>query len=164
MKYYKVLFIACMFYSGIKAQNKLDIDNFSIQIPDSTVVEKMNSIDDNGSKVQLFKVMDSSTQKVKYLLSLFANELNVELKDISEFNYKDYLSDLGDVEVIEVEKSISEKSGYKLKLKMNEKAFGILYITFHEDKLIRMLFMVAEKEIPILSSEFENIYNSLTSI
>ena len=164
MKYYKILFAMCMFYSGIKAQNKLQIDNFSIQIPDSTIVEKMNSIEDNGSKVQLFKATDSSTQKVKYLLSLFANELNIELKDIAEFDYKDYLSDLGNVEVIDVKKSITEKSGYKLKIKMNEKAFGIMYITFYEGKLIRMLFMVAEKEIPILSPEFENIYNSLTSV
>lgn len=128
------------------SQDILQTKFYSIEIPESLSYEKLKSDKEELSNTDVFKIINSKKQHVKYLIYLMSNKLNRNAETVSESNLNEYLKDLGEVELLNNEKIFFKNSeGFKLKLSLGKEITGVVYLTSINDVLYRILFMVPDK-------------------
>ena len=146
-------------------QTTISNDYYSLKLPISTSYDKVNSTKEELSNVDLYKVIDTDNNRTKYLIYLMSNQLKTNIEGISDYNFKDYLKDIGKAEVLMSESiTFKNREFYKVKLGLDNNVRGLMYITAKEGTLYRLFFMLPneeyyEKYLDEMSSIFES--NSL---
>ncbi|WP_303302470.1 hypothetical protein [Flavivirga jejuensis] len=129
---------------------------YSIEIPESLTYERLKSDKEDLSNTDVFKIVDSKKQDIKYLIYLMSNKLNSNAETLSENNLNEYLKDLGKVEILNHEKIFFKNSEiFKLKLSLGKEIIGVVYLTNVNNVLYRMLFMVPDKFYTDIKNEID---------
>ena len=92
---------------NLMAQEVIDNKFFRLQLAKSTTSEKMNSLNEEFSSLDVFKITNSEDEQLKYLIYLMSNKSNV--KDISESHLNEYVKEIGNVKVLSSDSFIFKK-------------------------------------------------------
>ncbi len=132
---------------SVLGQNSLQNDYYSLKLPNETSFEKINSNKEESSNVDLYKITNTDNQQTKYLIYLMSNKLNTDIKGISDYNFNDYLKDIGKAEVLSnITIALDNQEFYKIKVGLDNNVKGLMYITAKEGILYRLLFMLPNEE------------------
>jgi hypothetical protein len=129
------------------AQKVIQTDYYRVILPSSTTFEKTNSNNEELSEVDVYQIINSENLKTKYLAYLMVNKLNADITSISEFNFEDYLKDIGNFKIIETESIVRDNQKfYKLKLSLDNGIIGLVYISNMNEVLYRLFYMIPNEE------------------
>ncbi len=145
--------------NNLMSQDVLQTKFYKVIFPKSLTYEKLNSAEEDYSITNVYKVIDSEKQKVKYLVYLMSNKSNLDR--ILESNLEKYLKDFGNVKILDKEKLVFEnKNVYRLKISLKNNITGILYLMNVKEILYRMMFMTPEKHYLDNEKEITNLFTS----
>lgn len=142
-----VLLLMMILTLNLSGQNILQNGYYNLELPKETSYQKVNSIKEESSNIDLYKIINTNNRQTKYLIYLMSNKLNANIKGISDYNFKDYLQDIGKAEILS-SKSINFKNEefYKIKVGLDNNVKGLMYITAKEGTLYRLFFMLPNEE------------------
>ncbi|WP_299557142.1 hypothetical protein [Seonamhaeicola sp.] len=147
-----------IFPLNLISQSVLQTDFYSIEIPEPLTYEKFKSDKEDLSNTDVYKIIDTKKEKIKYLVYLMSNKLNYNAKTISEKNINEYLKDIGKSEILNIDKLLlKNKEVFKLKLSLDKEITGIVYLTSINDVLYRVLIMVPDKFFMNFKKEIDSI-------
>ncbi|EZH73168.1 hypothetical protein ATO12_19370 [Aquimarina atlantica] len=157
-----VLLLIVMTALTSSGQTSLKNSSHALELPKATVFEKMNSTKEETSNVDVYKITLANNDQPKYLIYLMKNKLNKEINSISDYNFEDYLKDVGKAEILSKDLIIfKNREYYKVKVDFGNKVQGVLYITVKDDNLYRLLFMLPNSEYYVkYSKEITSIFES----
>lgn len=152
----KVLFFI-LFTTQIIAQKSFETDFYNITIPENTTANLFNSSKEEFATTEVYEFKQNN--KPKYLFYLISNKLLNNDEPLNLFNYSNYLSDIGNIEVLSAEKIEVNKIRITLKYNDNETVFGVMYFSVTNNILNRFLFLLPKAELhEMFSQEINKIF------
>lgn len=141
----------------MNAQKNIENSYYKLIIPHNTEVELFESTHEKSANIDSYKFFSNS--KPKYILFMMSNKLEESL-NVNMDNYKDYIFDLDDLDVIN---ACNFNTFIKIyfNYESNNIIKGVLYIGIRNDILDRFLFMFPdEKHLIKFESEINVMINS----
>jgi hypothetical protein len=130
-----------LFVLGISAysQEKITTKFYSLQIPEKTSTKVFDTSHEELANVDVYQF--NVDEKPKYILYLMSNKTKDGAIKVNLENYKNFLFDLGDINILDVEnfdKKIKINFTYNNKNNIN----GIIYAYIKNDILNRFVFLL----------------------
>lgn len=159
MKFIVTAFFFLSFFK-MNSQETLNTSFYKLELPTATSYEYVNSTSENSANINIYKVLDDDSKKVKYLVYLMSNKLNEPFSE--NINVESYLSDIGDYELLKSEKYFKgDKKHFELTLKMEENIIAAMYLTASNDVLYRVLVMIPEMQFESRDNEIDYIFENI---
>lgn len=154
-----VLFILSL---NVYSQEKITTEFYSLQIPNKTTTKVFDSSNEELANVDVYQF--NIDQKPKYILYLMSNKTKDQSVIVNLDNYKDFLFDLGDINILDV-----EKFGNRIKINYNyndkKNINGIIYINLKNDILNRFVFLLPnESAKTTFSKEIDEMVKNVIEI
>jgi hypothetical protein len=149
-----------MFFYTAYGQKTLSNEFYSFVPPKGTEVSLFNYSHEETANIDGYKF--SMGDKLKYIFYLLSNKLNVEINEVNQSNYNDFLGDLGDVEVTSYDFN-QKLTKLTFNYKDNVKVVGVLFISFNGNILNRFVFVLPNHNNPYqkFNDEIQNVITSI---
>jgi hypothetical protein len=157
----KIILLFILYLLSNKAMAQVDIENsfYKFSIPKKTNVKLFKSTHEELANIDSYQFIFEA--KPKYILYLMSNKITSDIKEINIDNYKDFLYDLGEIKISNIEKT---NGVVKLHFKYNENDAiqGVLFISINNDVLDRFLFLLPnESAYKSFNTEIDDVVKNI---
>jgi len=161
MKYYFniiLMMLVCQAFS----QNNLKTTFYNIEFPESSKFKLFNSVNEEFSNIDVYKVTEKDNEELKYLIYLMSNSLNKDAEILNKDNLDGYLNDIGDYSLIKVNEIIgSDNKTIEATIRINEKMLGIIFLNKKRDILNRIFFMIPQVNYSKYLTEINDSFKTI---
>lgn len=151
----KFLIIGLLMITKLSAQVTFDNKFYRLDIPKNTHIEIFKSTNEEEANVDVYKLITEG--KPKYLLYLMSNKLNADVDSVTIDNCKEFLHDIGNLEITDV-KTLANLIKIDFLYTENKKVVCTVYLSKTNNILNRFLFIFPNNNI---STKFDNEINIL---
>jgi hypothetical protein len=160
--YIKFTILISLIYNNFYSQEFIKTDFYNIKLPQSTIAKTFASTHEELSNIDAYQFIIN--EKPKYILYLMSNKTNVAISNINNDNYKDFLYDLGELKVVNIE-IFKNKIKINFAYKDNDSIKGIVYLSITNDILNRFVFLLPnDKAKELFEREIDEIIYSIVEI
>ena len=132
-------FVISLFLISMNLYSQEDIKTefYKFKVPEKTIIKTFASTHEKFANIDAYQFI--TNEKPKYILYLMSNKTNKEISNINIDNYKDFLFDLGKLNVSGVE-NFSDVVKINFTYEDNDIIKGIVYVSVNKDILNRYVF------------------------
>jgi len=153
MNKYTIVFLSLLSPIFVYSQNKIENTYCNMLVSDSINFEPFKKINEEKGFIDSYKLLVNS--KPICVLFLMFNKLEAQV-NVGEENYKDYIFDIGELNVLKTEQ---EDTYLKIYYK-DKKVQGIIYLESKNDILYRFVFMFPNEDYLL---KYDKIADSMFS-
>lgn len=158
----KFIILISLICNNLYSQENIQTEFYTIKVPEKTTVKTFASTHEELANIDAYQFIVN--EKPKYILYSMSNKTNVEISSINIDNYKDFLFDLGELNVLGVE-DLNETIKIQFVYKDKENIKGIIYVSVTNDILNRFVFLLPnEKAKELFEKEIDELVNNINEI
>ena len=151
---YMIIFFNTLIFNAY-CQERLKTEFYDITIPENTIVKKFNSSHEDLANIDVYEFLIN--EKTKYIGHFMSNKLNIYIVSVDLDNYKDFLFDLGELNITAIE-NINGKVKISFSYFNNEHLRGIIYASISGDILNRYVFLFPVQNVKdMYQKEVDNL-------
>lgn len=152
-----ILFLLMSQY--IYSQSEIATPFYTVKIPEGSVATIFKSSSEENAVIDIYRI--DGVGKPPYLLYLMSNRLLTQEPDVNVDNFTDYLSDLGNLKILQVDFERAQPL-ITFQSNISEKTYYKMSPTIINDILCRFLFLIPKSSTFDYNSEINFILQNIT--